>query len=487
MYSSNAAMRTEKDSLGEIKLPENALYGIHSERARQNFPDRTPFPKEWYKALALVKQACYQTAIDFIRKAEEKTDLSRKKIRLPDLKVLVFLDSAAASCAEGDYYEEFIVPAISGGAGTSFNMNMNEILANVSLIKLGHKPGEYSLIDPVEDANIFQSTNDVIPSSLHLAGMQLLVSLEEEVNLLRTETEKKEKRYRNTLRIGYTQMQEAVPTTYGRLFSTYNDALSRDWWRISKCFERIKVINLGGTAIGTSITTPRYFVLEVVKKLQQLSNLPVTRAENLSDATNNADTLVEVHGILKAHAVNLEKMANDIRLLGSDLHGNRELILPKKQVGSSIMPGKINPVIPEFIISAVNRVYANDLLITHLAGQGSLELNAYLPALGQALLESLNLLIACNSSCRKNLISGLEIDEEAARKKVMESPSISTALVPLLGYNKAGEAASFMKENKVDIFRANKELKLLDEVKLTEILKPENLVHGGYLLKDLEE
>ncbi len=191
--------------------------------------------------------------------------------------------------------------------------------------------------------------------------------------------EKLEKKYRNTLRIAYTQMQEAVPSTYGRLFSSYSDALSRDWWRVSKCLERIKVVNLGGSAIGTSIAVPKYFVAEVVSRLQQITGLPVTRGENLSDATSNLDPFVEVHGILKAHAVTLEKMANDLRLLASDIHGGHSLSIPKKQTGSSIMPGKVNPVIPEYVISCAHRVYSNDQLIAGLSAQGCLELNAYLP------------------------------------------------------------------------------------------------------------
>lgn len=480
-------MRTEKDSLGELKIDSDALYGIHSVRALANFPDTSLFDSEWYKALALAKLACYQTAKDFIEKASEKGSAAFGRMKLPNLKLLHVLMESAKECAEGKHFEHLIVPAISGGAGTSINMNMNEIIANCSLVKLGFKAGDYTHADPVEDANIFQSTNDVIPTSLRLASMNMLNTLESGINLLRSEIESKEKEYRNALRLGYTQMQEAVPTTFGRLFSTYTDALSRDWWRISKCLERIKVVNLGGSAIGTSVTVPRYFTIEVVKTLQKLSELPVTRSENLSDATNNLDSLVEVHGILKTHAVNLEKMVNDLRLLSSDLHSPKELHIPEKQVGSSIMPGKINPVIPEFIISSVHRVYANDILITQLSAQGCLELNAYLPVIGHALLESLKLLIACNETCRTNLIAELKIDTELAMDKLLKSPSLTTVLLPFIGYNKAAKLADLMKLEHIDIFQANKQMKMIDEIKLKEILKPGNLVQGGYSLKDLED
>ena len=480
-------MRKEKDFIGEAELEDNVLYGIHSVRARDNFPDKTPFHVEWYKAMALTKRACYIAAGDFFLKAAQKYDLSNMNIRIVQKESLDALVESAVECEEGRHFEHFIVPAVSGGAGTSINMNMNEILANRALQKLGLKPGEYSVIDPLEDANIFQSTNDVVPTALRVAIMKLLLELEKSINDLRAASETLEKKYRDTLRIAYTQMQEAVPSTFGRLFSSYSDALSRDWWRVSKCLERIKVVNLGGTAIGTSITVPKYFVTEVVAKLQQLSGLPVTRGENLSEATSNLDPFVEVHGILKAHAVNLEKIVSDLRLLASDVHGVHSLTIPKKQVGSSIMPGKVNPVIPEYVISCAHRVYSNDQLIAHLAAQGCLELNAYLPVIGHAMLESIKLLISADDTAAKNLLTDLEVDTGIAEAKVLASPSITTALLPFIGYNRASEMAACMRNSGITIFEANKKLGFFKEEKLREILKPENLVQGGYRLQDLEE
>lgn len=480
-------MRKEKDFIGEAELDDNVLYGIQSVRARDNFPDKTPFHIEWYKAMALTKRACYIAAGDFFLKAAQKYDLSNMNIRIVQKESLDALVESAVECEEGRHFEHFIVPAVSGGAGTSINMNMNEILANRALQKLGLKPGEYSVIDPLEDANIFQSTNDVVPTALRVAIMKLLLELEKSINDLRAASETLEKKYRDTLRIAYTQMQEAVPSTFGRLFSSYSDALSRDWWRVSKCLERIKVVNLGGTAIGTSIAVPKYFVTEVVAKLQQLSGLPVTRGENLSEATSNLDPFVEVHGILKAHAVNLEKIVSDLRLLSSDVHGVHSLTIPKKQVGSSIMPGKVNPVIPEYVISCAHRVYSNDQLIAHLAAQGSLELNAYLPVIGHAMLESIKLLISADDTASKNLLTNLEVDTGIAEAKVLASPSITTALLPFIGYNRASEMAACMRNSGITIFEANKKLGFFKEEKLREILKPENLVQGGYRLQDLEE
>jgi aspartate ammonia-lyase len=479
-------MRIEKDFIGEKELEDDVLYGIHSVRASGNFPDRTPFHKEWYRAMALTKRACYLAAAEFFSEAAQQYDLEKMNVRVINPDKLSVLAEAAAECEEGKHFDHFIIPGISGGAGTSINMNVNEIVANRALQLLGHMPGSYDIIDPIDDANIFQSTNDVVPTALRVAAMRLLLDLETAINELRETSEALEKRYRNTLRISYTQMQEAVPSTYGRLFSSYSDALSRDWWRVSKCLERIKVVNLGGSAIGTSITVPKYFVAEVVPRLQQLSGLPVTRGENLSDATSNLDPLVEVHAIIKAHAVTMEKIAGDLRLLASDINSTHSLRIPKKQTGSSIMPGKVNPVIPEYIISSAHRVYSNDQLITGLSAQGCLELNAYLPAIGHALLESLKLLINADHSAAIHLMDGLEIDTGISEDAVLGSPSVATALLPFIGYKKAATIAELMRREKLNIIEANKRLGFLESERLEEILKPENLVQGGYRLKDIE-
>lgn len=477
--------RVEKDFIGEVKIPKDALYGIHSFRAKLNFPNNTIFNYEWYKALGVTKQAVYKVYKKFKSAVQQKYPKQKLPLTFIDSEIIDVLIEAAFEMAEGKHYDQFIAPAIQGGAGTSINLNINEIIANRALQLLGEKPGNYSIIDPIEQANIFQSTNDVIPSSLKVAVIQLLNNLEEAINKLRAGIETLEKKHRDSLRIAYTQMQEAVPTSYGRLFSSYNDALSRDWWRVSKCFERIKVINLGGTAIGTSITVPRFYVMEVVRELQLLTKLPLTRGENLIDATANLDSFVEVHAILKSHAVNLEKMVNDLRLLGADVVENKGINLPKKQVGSSIMPSKVNPVIPEYVISLAHKVYSNDLLVSNLSAQGCLELNAYLPVIGHAILESLELLISANKSLEENLISGLTINDATSLEKLLKSPAITTALIPYIGYNKAAELAKKMKELDADVFIANKSLKIVKKEKLEEIMKPSNLLKAGYTINDL--
>jgi len=327
----------------------------------------------------------------------------------------------------------------------------------------------------------------VIPTALKLAVMTLLEKLEKEINELRSKVEQLETKYRNTLRIAYTQMQEAVPSSYGKLFSNYSEALSRDWWRVSKCFERIKVVNLGGSAIGTGTAVPRYFIMEVTNTLQKISKLPISRSENLSDTTSNLDSFVEVHAIMKSHAVNLEKMVNDIRILASDISGRQEVIIPKQQLGSSIMPGKVNPVIPEYVISASHRIYSNDMLISNLSAQGSIDLNAYLPVIGDAILNSLELLISADLSLRANLIEGLTVNSDLAEEKLFESPVIVTALVPHIGYNKAAGLAKEMKDSKCNVFDANHKLGLMKEDRIRMLLSAENLLKLGYSLHDLEQ
>ncbi len=478
-------MRQEKDFIGECQIPSDALYGIHSYRASQNFPIDTPFSKKWYAAVGMVKHACYLTYKKYKDAAQKQYE--HLDLQFIDDHIIDALIASASEVSNGEYFNHFIVPAIQGGAGTSINLNINEIIANKSLLKLGLKPGDYQTIDPIEQTNIFQSTNDVIPTALKLCSIQLFKYLDISISKTLQTLERLESETRNTLRQAYTQMQMAVPSSYDKLFSSYNNALSRDWWRVSKCFERIKEVNLGGGAIGTGIAIPSFFIVEVIQQLQRLSNLPITRSENLSDNTSNLDVFVEVHAILKAHAVNLEKMVADLRLMSSDLFIHRELFLPKKQVGSSIMPGKVNPVIPEYVISAAHKIYANDVLITSLSGQGCLDLNAYLPVIGHSLIQSIELLISCNNTINHNLLEGITLNKQSDRQTLFLNPSITTALSPYIGYNKAALLAKLMNEKKISIIEANKQLNLVEEGFLDELLKPEQLLRLGYRLKDIHK
>lgn len=476
-------MRIEKDIIGEKEIPGEALYGIHSVRAKENFPADSPFHVEWYRAVGLTKLACYKTYIRFRDAAEAKYGETHSVRFIPD-ETMVALSESASEVAEGKFFDQFIVPGVQGGAGTSINMNINEIIANRALIRSGKSCGEYSHIDPITHANIYQSTNDIIPTALTVAAMKLLEELESEINHLREKIEKTEMESRNILRTGYTQMQPAVPTTFGILFSTYNDALSRDWWRVSKCLERLKPVNLGGGAIGTGLAVPRFFIMNVVEELRKITGLPLSHSENLSDSTANLDKWVEVHATLKTLAANLAKMASDLRLLASDLGGGL-VTIPDRQVGSSIMPGKVNPVICEYIITVSQKVFSNDSLISSLSALGTLELNAYLPAIGDSFLESIKLLISACRSATSNLIEGIKIDREKSYNSLIRNASLTTALIPVIGYHKASEIALYMKEKNCDIFEANRILGIVDEIRLNKLLQPVNLIKLGYSLEDL--
>lgn len=476
-------LRKERDSLGEKQIPADALYGINAVRAYENFPPNLPFPPEWYKSIGTTKAACYETYRKFIDAAREKKGESLSLRIIPD-DILYALETSALEISDGKYFEFFIVPAVQGGAGTSINMNVNEIIANAALLRTGHSCGQYEYVDPLEDANIYQSTNDVIPTALTVAVMKLLLELELQINSMRSRMEELERTTRGNMRQSFTEMQSALPSSFGMLFSSYNEALSRDWWRVSKSSERIKQVNLGGGASGTGLSIPRYFIMESVAELRKLTGLPLSHSENLPDATSNLDKWVEIHAILKAHAVNLEKISSDIRLLSSDIAGHKTVIIPDKQVGSSIMPGKINPVIPEFVISSAHKIYSNDVLVSSLCGQGMLDLNAYLPLIGYTIIESIKLLIACNRSLHDHLLNGIKVETDGYNRLV-KSPSITTALLPYTGYHKASELANLMKEKNLDVFEANAVLGIIDPDKLKLIMQPGNLMKLGFSIDEL--
>jgi len=479
-------MRVEEDFLGQKEIEEEYLFGIHSLRARENFDNSTLFPVEWYRAIGQVKLAYYKTYRKFRDTAKEKGLPPPGGHNWLTDKIIDALENAAVEVSEGKHFSHFIVPALQGGAGTSINMNVNEIIANVALLKTGHKPGNYHYIDPLDHANIYQSTNDVIPTALHIALIQSTDRLETAINATRSAMESLEQTYRNEIRQAYTQMQKAVPSTYGNLFAGYNDALSRDWWRTTRIKERLKEVNIGGGAAGTGMGIPRFFILQVPKELRKITGLPLAQSENMTDATMNHDTLVESHAILKALAVNLEKISADVRLLAADLFVHPSVKIPQRQMGSSMMPGKVNPVIPEFLISISHKVYANDQMISALAASGCLDLNAYLPSIGLAFIESFNLLCSGCKSMAENLLKGMTVSTKNEQDDLFKNPSITTALVPYIGHEKAALLARNMKESNTTVFESNAKLAILPEEKIQRILQPSALTAKGFSLKDID-
>ena len=420
--------RMEKDLLGERAVPACALWGIYTERAIENFPvARRPVNGALIRAYGAVKLACARANRELGGWDDSKADA---------------IERACAEMSEGLLDRHVVVDALQGGAGTSTNMNVNEVIANRALEILGRPLGDYATVGPLDDVNRHQSTNDTYPTALRVAAITLLRALEREVVALQEAFQQKEKQFAHVVKVGRTQWQDAVLTTLGREMSAYAEAFARDRWRIYKCEERLRVVNLGGTAIGTGLAAPREYIFRVVEHLRDVTGLGLARSENLVEATQNADVFVEVSGILKAHATNLLKIATDLRVLSSGPDsGLGEIRLPARQAGSSIMPGKVNPVIPEAVSQAAIAVMANDQAITTAASMGSLELNAFLPLIADALLGSLDLLANACSIFRRLCVEGIEADEERCRRNVENSTACVTALVGTLGYERAQQAA----------------------------------------------
>ena len=348
---------------------------------------------------------------------------------------------ACREMAEGGLGEHIRVDALQGGAGTSTNMNVNEVLANRALDLLGEPRAAYSRVSPLDDVNLHQSTNDTFPTALKLAAIRLLRRLEDRLVALQEAFQVKEKAFADVVKVGRTQLQDAVLITLGREMGAYAEAFNRDRWRTYKCEERLRTVNLGGTAIGTGLGAPRQFIFRVVDALREITGIGFARADNLVEATQNHDVFAEVSGMVKTCAVSLFKVSTDLRLLSSGPQaGLGEIRLPAVQAGSSIMPGKVNPVIPESVSQAAMLVFGYDYTVALACAQGSLELNPFLPLVALCLLESCELLANACDMLRR-CVESIEPDAERCRAHVENSTAMVTALLPKLGYETACDVA----------------------------------------------
>lgn len=425
-------MRKEHDMLGDMDIPKNSFTGIHTQRALGNFMvSGYKIDEDFIKAYGLVKLACSKT----VKKIKEE----RKEFNA--------IIKACEEMAEGKLSQYIVVDALQGGAGTSLNMNINEVLANRALEILGEEKGSYTKISPLNHINKYQSTNDTFPTALKIAAIIKIKKLEKSIIELKEALERKGKEFYAIVKIGRTELTEAVLTTLGKEFSAYADVISRDYGRICKCKESLKVINLGGTAIGTGVGAPKKYISQVIEELSDLSGIGLVRAKNLVENTQNADIFSEFSGVLKTHATNLIKIANDLRLMSS----YDEITLPPVQAGSSIMPGKINPVIPEMTAQVGLKVLGNDVIISHACALGQLELNQHMPLIAFTILESLNLLINTNKIFARKCIKGIEANEEKLQTELHSSTAILTALLPKLGYEKLSQIAEELKDMKMSI------------------------------------
>ena len=447
-------------------MPAAALWGIHTLRATENFPlARRPVHRRLVHAFGAVKLAAAQTNC-------ELGLLNTEKFRA--------IDAACREMIDGRLDEHVLADALQGGAGTSTNMNVNEVLANRALAHLGQPPGSYHAISPHDDINRHQSTNDTYPTALRVAAIWSLRELERKVVDLLEAFQRKEQEMADVVKIGRTELQDAVLTTLGRESGAYAEALARDRWRIYKCEERLRVVNLGGTAIGTGLGAPRQYIFRVVEKLREVAGVGLARAENLVEATQNADVFVEVSGIVRTLASNLLKIANDLRLLSSGPHaGLGEVRLPPRQAGSSIMPGKVNPVIPEAVAQAAIAVFGYDQMIVQAVSAGNLELNAFLPLVADALLTSLDLMTnACDVFARL-CVAGIAADREQCRQHVDASTATLTALVDRIGYESAQRLGAMALQQNKPIRQLVLEEKLLTAAELDELISPERVTKLG--------
>lgn len=438
-------MREEHDLLGSIQIPADSYTGIHTQRALENFAvSGYKVDEDFIKAFGIVKLACLKT---IGQEANSKWQIANGEENSSQFTVHSSLLQACTELAEGKLSDYIVVDALQGGAGTSLNMNMNEVIANRALEIAGKDKGDYETISPLNDVNKYQSTNDTFPTALKIAAIYKFRALEKAVIELQEALEAKEKEFRQIVKIGRTELQEAVLTTLGKEFSAYAEAIARDRWRIYKCEERLRVVNIGGTAIGTGLGAPRKYIFQVIEELRELTGIGLARAENLVENTQNADVFSEVSGILKAHATNLIKIANDLRLLNS----YKEIKLPAVQSGSSIMPGKVNPVIAEMTAQIGLKVLGNDVIISHASALGQLELNQNMPLIAFTLLESLNLLINTNKIFAQKCINGIEANEEVLKENLYSSTAVLTALLPKLGYEKLSEIAHELQDAKQSV------------------------------------
>lgn len=419
-------MRVERDSLGEMCLPDDALYGIWSARARDNFGlSLRPVSLCLVHAIVKVKKAA---ALTYQKLGEGAPGVYRAIAEACDIVL-----SASAEESRG----MFITDALQGGAGTSTNMNVNEVLANVALRLMGKRPGEYGFIHPLDDVNRGQSTNDVYPTALRIAAIELLRRLSERCAGLQAALQRREGEFDDIPKLGRTELMDAVPVTLGGEFGAWAQAIARDRWRLYKAEERLRQVNIGGAAVGVPDRVTRKYRFGVIEELRLITGIGLSAAEYPMDVTQNNDVFVEASGMLKALAVNLMKISNDLRLMNSGPHGGLgEIALPELQAGSTIMPGKVNPVMPEAVMQAAMKVMAGDVAISAAASRGEFELNAFLPLIADTLLENLSLLDRAVALFGEKCVESLTADRERCLQLLESSCAFAASYVPLLGYER---------------------------------------------------
>ncbi|MFQ6991649.1 MAG: aspartate ammonia-lyase [Lachnospiraceae bacterium] len=466
MTENEMEFRVEKDSIGTKDVPENVYYGVQSLRAAENFHiTGLNMHPEIINSLAYIKKAAAITNCE---------------AGLLDKRRTQAIVQACDEILEGKFREDFIVDPIQGGAGTSLNMNANEVIANRAIEILGGKKGDYSVVNPNDHVNCGQSTNDVIPTAGKMTSLRLLKKLKKQLLRLHSALEQKADEFDGVIKMGRTQLQDAVPIRLGQEFKAYSVAILRDLNRMDKAMDEMRTLNMGGTAVGTGLNADESYLRRIVPNLSEISGMDLVQAYDLIDATQNLDSFVAVSGAVKACAVTLSKIANDLRLMSSGPRaGFGEINLPAKQNGSSIMPGKINPVIPEVVNQVAFNAIGNDMTITMAAEAGQLELNAFEPIIFYCLFQSIDTIAYAVNTFVDNCVIGITANETRCRYFVENSVGIITAICPYVGYQKAAEIAKEAIKTGESVRKLIIEKGLLTKEQMDEIMDPVQMTEPG--------
>jgi aspartate ammonia-lyase len=464
--TSGGPTRVEKDLLGEKQIPDSAYYGVQTARALENF-QISGIPINHYpgfvEAWAIVKLAAARANSD---------------VGAMNKQTLAAIEKATQAVLGGQHHDQFLVDWFQGGAGTSTNMNANEVLANVALELTGHKKGEYSIVDPHDDLNMSQSTNDSYPTAIKVALLLRNAKLIAELENLAGAFREKGDAYLDVLKMGRTEMQDAVPMTVGQEFHAFAASLDTEVALLREAEKQLYSVNMGATAIGTGINAPRGYAWKCADHLAKLTGKPFVPASDMLAATWDQEGFVTYSAALKSAAVKLSKIASDLILLASGPRaGLGEINLPALQPGSSIMPGKVNPVIPELVNLVAFRVMGNDYTVTLAAHSGQLQLNAYEPIEGLAMIESQDLLYNTSKAFRTRCVNGITINKDVLSHYMETTVGIVTALNPVLGYDKASELAAEAYKTHKGILEIVRERKLLTDQQIAELLDPAKLTN----------
>ncbi|MBR7974125.1 aspartate ammonia-lyase [Burkholderia vietnamiensis] len=456
--------RLEHDFLGDLPVPNQAYYGVHTLRALQNFP------------ITGIPISTYPNLVNALASVKEAAALANHELGLLTERKMKVIVQACQAIRGGVAHDQFVVDVIQGGAGTSTNMNANEVIANLALESLGFQRGDYVELHPNEDVNLGQSTNDVYPTALKIAGYMGIFQLVQAMGVLRASFERKAEEFKNDLKMGRTQLQDAVPMALGQEFSTFAVMIGEDEDRLMEASQLICEINLGATAIGTGINTPPEYAATACKHLAAVTGMPVKTSANLVEATQDVGSFVQLSGVLKRVAVKLSKVCNDLRLLSSGPRaGLGEINLPAVQAGSSIMPGKVNPVIPEVVNQIAFEVIGNDVTVSFAAEAGQLQLNAFEPIIAHSLFKSVAHLRAGCLTLASRCVDGITANRERLRATMDNSIGVVTALNPYIGYVNATQVAQEALLSGRGVAEIVIERGLLSREQLEQILQPDML------------